>query len=52
VGRDQEGDPVKRSAVTGGIEGLYNEAIKENDLVKSLQNDGFVKSSKCKARKN
>lgn len=31
MGRNQEGDLVKRSAITGGIEGLYYEAIKEND---------------------
>jgi hypothetical protein len=27
-------------------------SFKGDDLVKSQQNDGFVKSSRCKARKN
>jgi hypothetical protein len=30
----------------------FYEAIKIDDLVKSHRNDGFVKSSRCKARKN
>ena len=30
----------------------FYETINFDDLVKSHQNDGFVKSSRCKARKN
>jgi len=30
----------------------FYETIKDDDLEKNHRNDGFVKSSRCKARKN
>jgi hypothetical protein len=30
----------------------FYEAIKNDDLVNRQQNDGFIKSSRCQARKN